>query len=376
MLEHRQLLGEVTRREMVGVDLAQLRPVGLARRRQACVVAPRMERAPGGIEDERRGLTGDAVEARVAAPVERAAATRAGPGRRDAGGCRRGRRRSPARPARPAYMTSTRSATPATTPRSWVIRMIELLVRSWMRSSTSSTCAWIVTSSAVVGSSAMSTSGSLAIDMAIIARWRMPPEYSCGYWSARSRGVRDPDQCRAARAPGPSRRRRGTSSWTLIASAIWLPTVYTGLSAVERVLEDHRDPTCPAPAAWPCRTGPTTRRPRSFTLPVTFAESGKQAEDRHRRDALARAGLADDPEGLVVEQVEAEVADRVDRTVVGRERHRQVTDLEHRARPSRGRGQLQLEVEIDGSVVHSVSACAGGRTRRAGRHPGSSRTAP
>ena len=47
-------------------------------------------------------------------------------------------------------------------------------------SSSSSTCAWIVTSSAVVGSSAMRTSGSLAIAMAIITRCRMPPENSCG----------------------------------------------------------------------------------------------------------------------------------------------------------------------------------------------------
>jgi len=40
--------------------------------------------------------------------------------------------------------------------------------------------AWTVTSSAVVGSSAMITSGSLAIAIAITTRWRMPPESSCG----------------------------------------------------------------------------------------------------------------------------------------------------------------------------------------------------
>ncbi len=43
-----------------------------------------------------------------------------------------------------------------------------------------STCAWTVTSSAVVGSSAMSSAGLSAIAMAIIARWRMPPENWCG----------------------------------------------------------------------------------------------------------------------------------------------------------------------------------------------------
>ena len=41
-------------------------------------------------------------------------------------------------------------------------------------------CAWIVTSSAVVGSSAISTSGLHASAIAIIARWRMPPENWCG----------------------------------------------------------------------------------------------------------------------------------------------------------------------------------------------------
>ena len=40
--------------------------------------------------------------------------------------------------------------------------------------------AWMVTSSAVVGSSAMSTLGDSDRAIAIIARWRMPPENSCG----------------------------------------------------------------------------------------------------------------------------------------------------------------------------------------------------
>ena len=37
-----------------------------------------------------------------------------------------------------------------------------------------------VTSRAVVGSSAISTSGLSAIIMAIMMRWRMPPENWCG----------------------------------------------------------------------------------------------------------------------------------------------------------------------------------------------------
>ena len=45
---------------------------------------------------------------------------------------------------------------------------------STSRSSSASTCAWVVTSSAVVGSSAISTFGLLAIAIAIMTRWRMP----------------------------------------------------------------------------------------------------------------------------------------------------------------------------------------------------------
>ena len=41
-------------------------------------------------------------------------------------------------------------------------------------------CCWMVTSSAVVGSSAMSSCGRLTMAIAIITRWRMPPERWCG----------------------------------------------------------------------------------------------------------------------------------------------------------------------------------------------------
>ena len=78
-------------------------------------------------------------------------------------------------------MTMTRSATSAITPRSWVI-MITAIPSFWRSSSISRRiCAWVVTSSAVVGSSAISSFGSFVRAIAIITRWRMPPENSCGY---------------------------------------------------------------------------------------------------------------------------------------------------------------------------------------------------
>ena len=80
----------------------------------------------------------------------------------------------------PAYITAMSSAISATTPRSCVIRMIAVSSSRCRCSSSSRICAWIVTSSAVVGSSAISSFGSLMSAIAIITRWRMPPENSCG----------------------------------------------------------------------------------------------------------------------------------------------------------------------------------------------------
>ena len=43
-----------------------------------------------------------------------------------------------------------------------------------------SICAWMVTSSAVVGSSAINRRGLQAIAIASITRWLMPPDNWCG----------------------------------------------------------------------------------------------------------------------------------------------------------------------------------------------------
>ena len=56
-------------------------------------------------------------------------------------------------------MTITRWASSATTPRSWVISMMAVPVRSRRSRSRSRICAWMVTSSAVVGSSAIRMPG-------------------------------------------------------------------------------------------------------------------------------------------------------------------------------------------------------------------------
>ena len=165
-------------------DLAQLRNVG---------AAGQPARARTCSADGRRSPA--AARSCSAAGPGSAAAT---PARRRAGrGCSSGRpvygcrgslkivKTSASSTTRPAYMTTTRSASSAIRPRSCVIRTIAACVSSRAAFSTSTICAWIVTSSAVVGSSAIRTLGLFAIAIAIIARWRIPPENSCGYWSIR-----------------------------------------------------------------------------------------------------------------------------------------------------------------------------------------------
>ena len=89
--------------------------------------------------------------------------------------------------------------------------------------------AWIVTSSAVVGSSAMSSSGSQARAIAIITRWAMPPDISCGKFLSRRAGSGMPTIFRSSSA-------RECASlpfiprWMRSTSSIWRPTSHTGFS--------------------------------------------------------------------------------------------------------------------------------------------------
>ena len=77
-------------------------------------------------------------------------------------------------------MTAMRSAMSATTPMSCVISTTAVPKSSLSFLIRFRIWAWIVTSRAVVGSSAMSTSGLQDTAIAIMTRCRMPPENSCG----------------------------------------------------------------------------------------------------------------------------------------------------------------------------------------------------
>ncbi len=128
-------------------------------------------------------------------------------------------------------MTATRSATSATTPRSWVISSTDMPSSSCSSASSARICACTVTSRAVVGSSAISSLGRHASAMAIIARCCIPPESWWGYSPMRWAG----SGMRALSSMSSAMRRawrRETSRCCRTASTIWLPMVKTGLSAV------------------------------------------------------------------------------------------------------------------------------------------------
>ena len=80
----------------------------------------------------------------------------------------------------PPYITATRSQAWAITPKSWETSSIAIPSSARIFASRLRICAWVVTSSAVVGSSASISRGAEAVEIAIITRWHMPPESSCG----------------------------------------------------------------------------------------------------------------------------------------------------------------------------------------------------
>ncbi len=90
-------------------------------------------------------------------------------------------------------------------------------------------CACTVTSSAVVGSSANRTFGPQAKAMAIITRWRIPPESSCGYCRSRraGSGIRTSTSSRSAISRAEL---RSMPRWTRSGSAICSPMRISGLS--------------------------------------------------------------------------------------------------------------------------------------------------
>ena len=248
-------------------------------------------------------------------------------------------------------------------------------------SSSSRIWAWTMTSRAVVGSSPMTIAGSQARAIAIIARWRIPPDSSCGY--ARAALLRDADQLEQLAGPlraPPSRdspRRSSMRLGDLVADPA------DRVEGVHRALEDDADL---APAVAPQRVlglAATRSMPMSLMLPSTiFAFAGQEPDERQRGRRLAAARLAGDPERLAVVEREADAVDRLDRSRLEREVGLEVLDDEERAFGSAclGSGRSRRPWLVDRPArAASPSSSSLRRPRRAaprsGRAPRSRRRA-
>ena len=187
---------------------------GNARNSGISVAAALDRRAGSGGGTRTRRAVGRATAARRRSASGRCAGRGAAgtpAGRGCTGGSGGGTRRRRRRARRSDRRTSrcTRSASPATTPRSWVTSTTARWRSRWTSASTSRIWAWIVTSRAVVGSSAISRSGSLASAIAIITRCRMPAGQLVRVRLAAAGRRRGSTPARAARRPASRPASRG-----------------------------------------------------------------------------------------------------------------------------------------------------------------------
>ena len=176
-----------------------------------------------------------------------------------------------------------------------------LALRAWPSRSRIWACT--VTSSPVVGSSAMSSRGAQARAMAIITRWRMPPDSWKGYLGSAPRGR----GCRPRRRESAVSLASALSSLQveLSDSVIWLPIRFTGLSDGHRVLEDHGDVRAPELAQLVVGRVEDLVAGEADRPGLDDVPQGEQAHDRAGQHGLARPRLADDAEGLALLEASA-----------------------------------------------------------------------
>lgn len=143
-------------------------------------------------------------------------------------GFRSTRLASPRSSTRPPLITTIRSQSDAARLRSCVMNSMPMPRRSRCSASTAMISACVVTSRAVVGSSQTSSRGEPMRAPAIITRWSMPPESSCGCCRRCSsgRGIRTAPSRSTARARASA---AGRPSPSRSASVRWSPIVRIGL---------------------------------------------------------------------------------------------------------------------------------------------------
>ena len=143
--------------------------------------------------------------------------------------------------------------------------------------------------------------------MAIITRWRMPPDSWCGYSSSFVARRGDADARQQLDGPLPGLSPPETTPWRSKVSPICPPIVSTGFSAVIgswKIMLMRRAAEALHAASRQLRA--EARPSKSMRSAVTCRDGRQQAHDRLRRDALAAAGFADDAEHLSITQFECD----------------------------------------------------------------------
>ena len=279
---------------------------------------------------------------------------------RDAAAARTAPRTGASSTLRPAYITTTRSAISATTPRSWVIRMIAVPKRSLSSS---------IRSQDLRLDGDVERGGRLVGDQDLAdcrpAPWRSSPAGACrrraGADTRRARrcgsGMRTSVQHLDGALAAPRARDRPWCSSSV--SAIWRPTVSTGLSEVIgswKIIEMSLPRSARICALARRRAG----RWPSKRIAAADDAAGRhrdQAQDRERGDRSCRSRISPTmPSVSPRVEVERDAVDRAHHAVGREEVGLQVVDLEDRVGACQG--------------SHAGAPCA---DRAASRRPSPSR---
>ena len=130
-------------------------------------------------------------------------------------------------------------------------------------------------------------SGASTSASAIMIRWRMPPENSCGYCLKRVGGIPIPPASRASACA--SRPWPGRGSWVCRVSRKWSSIVHQRIEAGHRLLEDQPEVGAAQRRAGRFGRRPTRSRPSIAHLAGDRGALGQQAEDARGRASTCRS---------------------------------------------------------------------------------------
>src|SRR5881397_1437802 len=188
-------------------------------------------------------------------------------------------------------------------------------------------CAWMVTSSAVVGSSARTSAGSQASAMAIIMRCRMPPLNWCGYCGSRRAGSGMPTM----ESSSASRARAAVGAIPRCVSSpsvIWRPIVSTGLSEVMGSWKIIAISLPDAPHRFFVQRQEVAPLEEDAAADDAAGRRRHEPHDRERADRFAAARLTDERDRLALRDVPRHAVHRADDAAARHELRLEVNDVE------------------------------------------------